>query len=79
VLDSTHDLVSTMRAEKYIDLATEYGWEIVRGHARFVEGLALAVELVGGGERLLEAEHYLAATGSVPWARRFLASTRWAA
>lgn len=61
-------LVADMQADKYVDLAAEYGWGILPGQARFVAGPALHVELHGGGSRRVEAEHYLVATGSVPWA-----------
>lgn len=56
------EIVDSLRQEKYLDLALSYGWEIRRGHARFVDGPALDV----GGERI-EAEHYLVATGASPW------------
>lgn len=62
------ELVESLRAGKYIDLAKEYGWEILRGTARFVPGPALEVELADGGGTRVEAEHYLIATGSAPWA-----------
>ena len=55
-------LVDMLRHEKYEDLVTDYGWEVRRGEARFVEGPALEVD----GERI-EAEHYLVATGASPW------------
>jgi mercuric reductase len=61
-------LVTGMRAEKYVDLAAEYGWEIVSGEARFVDGPALEIVLSGGATSRAEAEHYLVATGSAPWA-----------
>ncbi|KWX04797.1 mercuric reductase [Carbonactinospora thermoautotrophica] len=60
-------LVEALRAEKYTDLAEEYGWQILRGEARFVEGPALEVTLAEGGIRRVEAAHYLVATGSAPW------------
>ncbi|MBA0127660.1 mercury(II) reductase [Haloechinothrix sp. YIM 98757] len=60
------DLVAGMRAEKYTGLATEHGWEILAGAARFVPGPALRVELHEGGTRTVEAAHYLIATGSTP-------------
>ncbi|MGH3907061.1 MAG: mercury(II) reductase [Pseudonocardiaceae bacterium] len=63
------DLVAGMQQEKYIGLAAEYGWEIIAGRARFVDGPALEVELAEGGTRRIEAEHYLVATGSTPWTR----------
>lgn len=68
LLSATHELASGMRAEKYTDLASEYGWEIVAGHAHFVDGPALEVDLAEGGTTRVEAEHYLVATGSTPWA-----------
>ena len=61
-------LVEGMRADKYVGLAAEYGWEIVAGHARFTEGPALRVETADGGTRRVEAAHYVIATGSTPWA-----------
>ncbi len=61
-------LVEQLRNEKYIDLAAEYGWEIVHGTASFIDGPALHVDLTDGGEVRLEATHYLVATGAAPWA-----------
>lgn len=60
-------LVDRLRAEKYIDLAAQYGWKIVHGHARFAPGPVVRVTLDGGGETTIEAAHYLIATGSSPW------------
>jgi mercuric reductase len=64
------DLVAGMRAEKYVDLAAAYGWQVIAGAARFA-GTAgapcLEVSLNGGGSTTVEAGHYLAATGSAPW------------
>lgn len=61
-------LVAELRGEKYTDLAAEYGFEIVSGAAAFAEGPALEVALNDGGMRRIEADHYLIATGSAPWA-----------
>ncbi|MGH3994628.1 MAG: FAD-dependent oxidoreductase, partial [Pseudonocardiaceae bacterium] len=61
-------LVEQLRAEKYTDLAAEYGWEIVAGTATFTDGLALEVALREGGAVRIEASQYLIATGSAPWA-----------
>ncbi|MGC9544572.1 mercury(II) reductase [Streptomyces sp. UG1] len=64
-------LVDDMRADKYTGLASEYGWEILRGTASFTgtaDGPALHVALAGGGTTTIEAAHYLIATGSAPWA-----------
>jgi mercuric reductase len=55
------DIVGELRQSKYVDLAAEYGFELVEGNARFVEGPALAV-----GGRRIEAAHYLVATGAEP-------------
>ncbi|MDX5571890.1 MULTISPECIES: mercury(II) reductase [Streptomyces] len=64
-------LVEQMRAEKYTDLAAEYGWDILEGTARFTGGQdnpALEVALADGESRRIDAAHYLIATGSAPWA-----------
>jgi mercuric reductase len=55
------EIVDTMRQAKYLDLAAEYGFELLDGHARFIEGPALEV-----GGRRVEAAHYLLATGAEP-------------
>jgi mercuric reductase len=65
------DLVEAMRADKYADLAAEYGWPILPGTARFTgdpQAPALHVDLAHGGATTVEAAHYLVATGSAPWA-----------
>ena len=56
------EIVDLLRKERYEDLAADYGWEILRGDARFVDGPALDV----AGQRI-EATHYLVATGASPW------------
>lgn len=64
-------LVETMRAEKYVDLAAEYGWELRQGDATFA-GTAdeplLEVTGPDGTVETVRAAHYLVATGSTPWA-----------
>jgi mercuric reductase len=55
------EIVATMRQEKYVNLAAGYGFEIVAGSARFVDGPALDVD-----GRRIEAAHYLVATGAEP-------------
>jgi mercuric reductase len=55
------EIVETMRQEKYIDLAAEYGFELLQGEASFMEGPALEVD-----GRSMEAVHYLVATGAEP-------------
>jgi mercuric reductase len=54
-------LVADMRQRKYVDLAEEYGFELVEGSARFVDGPALDVD-----GRRIQAAHYLVATGAEP-------------
>ncbi|WP_151482141.1 mercury(II) reductase [Streptomyces albicerus] len=64
-------LVEQLRAEKYTELAAEYGWEVAHGTAAFTgttEAPDLDVVLDDGGARRIEAAHYLIATGSAPWA-----------
>ncbi len=55
------DIVETLRQEKYLDIAAEYGVELVEGNARFVDGPAVDVH-----GRRIEAAHYLVATGAEP-------------
>jgi mercuric reductase len=52
-----------LREEKYVNLAAHYGFEIIRGHARFSEPQRLDVD---GHE--IEAAHIVIATGSAAWA-----------
>jgi mercuric reductase len=61
LIASKDAVVRGLRQEKYVDLAQEYGWEIVRGAAAFAPGPI--VEVNG---RRIDAKHYLIATGSVP-------------
>jgi mercuric reductase len=55
------ELVDGVRTAKYLDLAEQYGFGLVDGGARFLEGPALDV-----GGRRIEAAHYLVATGAEP-------------
>ncbi len=55
------EIVSGLRQEKYLDLAADYGIELLSGDARFVAAPALSV-----GDRRIEAAHYLIATGAAP-------------
>ena len=61
VIAAKDELVESLRQEKYLDLAADYGFEVLAGEARFVTGPAL--ELDG---RRIAAAHYLIATGAVP-------------
>lgn len=65
------DLVGSLRAEKYLDLAAEYGWDLRRGSASFSGTFSrpvLQTTAPDGSARAVDAEHYLIATGSAPWA-----------
>jgi len=55
------EIVTDLRQEKYLNLATEYGIELIEGDARFTAGPAIHV-----GGRRIEAAHYLIATGAEP-------------
>lgn len=57
-----NEIVTDLRQDKYLDLAKEYGWEIVEGAARFAGGPVIEVN-----GRRIEAQHYVIATGSSPW------------
>ena len=57
------EIVTALRREKYVGLADLYGFQILTGVARFIEGPALEVN----GQRI-EAAHYVIATGAAPWA-----------
>ncbi len=57
------EIVSALRESKYVALADLYGFSIIEGEARFVEGPALEVN----GERI-DAAHFVVATGAAPWA-----------
>lgn len=64
-------LVETMRADKYVGLAAEYGWELRQGNAVFAgtpQEPVLEVTGEGGARESFTAAHYLVATGSRPWA-----------
>ncbi|WP_242089668.1 mercury(II) reductase [Curtobacterium sp. DN_7.5] len=62
-------LVETMRAEKYVDLIGEYGWELRQGTASFngtADAPVLEVTGFDGTSSAVTAAHYLIATGSAP-------------
>ena len=64
-------LVDRLRGEKYLDLAADYGWEIVSGTAVFTgttDAPVLRVEQGADGPRVIDADQYLIATGAAPWA-----------
>ena len=55
-------IVDGLRQEKYLDLIDEYGWDLIRGRGRFVDGPAIEVD----GQRI-EADRFIIATGASPW------------
>jgi len=57
------EVVEELREEKYVDLAAHYGFEIIRGHARFSGPQRLDVD-----GREVAAARSVIATGSAPWA-----------
>ncbi len=61
LVDQKDALVASLRQHKYADLIDAYGWELVRGEARFVDERTLNV-----GERSIRADAYLLATGARP-------------
>jgi mercuric reductase len=61
LVNQKNDLVDDMRHKKYEDLIAEYGFELIRGEARFVDGKT--VEVNG---RQITAQSFLVATGASP-------------
>ncbi|MGH7426882.1 MAG: mercury(II) reductase [Candidatus Methylomirabilaceae bacterium] len=57
------DVVAMLRQEKYLDLAEHYGFEIIKGNARFTGPETIEID-----GRQIRAGHFLIATGSAPWA-----------
>src|SRR5690606_22561258 len=65
------ELVRSLRSEKYVDLAAEYGWDLLSGDATFggtPTQPALHVTGPDGTAETVRAAHHLIATGSTPWA-----------
>lgn len=65
------DLVEDLRGEKYIDVAEAYGWRVAKGQAAFAgtaDSPVLEVTAADGTVEVIEADQYLAATGSHAWA-----------
>ncbi|MBO1030251.1 mercury(II) reductase [Tessaracoccus sp. SD287] len=65
------ELIGTLRSKKYLDLATDYGWDLHRGGAVFT-GAAVDPQLMitapSGSSWTVHADQYLIATGAAPWA-----------
>jgi mercuric reductase len=71
LIHGKRSLVETMRSDKYVDLAADYGWELRAGNAVFAgtpEAPVLEVTDAEGARSEVRAAHYLIATGSTPWA-----------
>lgn len=70
LIEAKRSLVETIRAEKYVVFAADYGWEVRHGTAAFAGTSSEPVLEItghdGAGTRVC-AEHYLVATGSAPW------------
>ncbi|MBT2547205.1 mercury(II) reductase [Arthrobacter sp. ISL-65] len=70
LIEAKRSLVESMRAEKYVDLAADYGWEIRQATAVFAGTAAepvLEITSLEGSSGRVSAGHYLVATGSAPW------------
>src|SRR5581483_3285140 len=63
LIGAKDEVVAFLRGWKYEELAKEYGFEIIRGRARFTSPDAVSVD-----EREIRAAHVLVATGASPWA-----------
>jgi mercuric reductase len=63
VVAQKDELVAALRKERYADLVEAYGFDFIRGKAKFTGPAELAVD-----GRVLHTERFLIATGSSPWA-----------
>lgn len=61
LVDSKAELVEQLRAEKYLDLAREYGFTVCEGQAEFIDGRT--IECAG---RRITARKFIIATGASP-------------
>ncbi|MDE1548547.1 mercury(II) reductase [Jeotgalibaca caeni] len=61
LMEQKNELVRTLRNQKYINLIQEYGFDLIQGEARFVDGSTVAVN----GETF-SARRFLIATGASP-------------
>lgn len=61
LIDRKNELVGELRQHKYVDLIDEYGFELIRGEARFVD--TSTVEVDG---RHITARNFLISTGASP-------------
>jgi mercuric reductase len=63
LVDAKADVVGRLRSQKYVELARDYGFDILPGEARFSGPDRVAVD-----GRELSAGSFLIATGAAPWA-----------
>lgn len=61
LVDQKRELVKTLRHEKYEELVPAYDWEVVPGHAEFVDAETISVD-----DRTIKASSYIIATGASP-------------
>jgi mercuric reductase len=62
LVNQKDELVSELRNQKYIDLIDEYGFDLIKGEAKFVDENTVEVN----GQKL-SAKRFLIATGSSPY------------
>ncbi|KJF18234.1 mercury(II) reductase [Acidithrix ferrooxidans] len=62
MIKNKDELVNSLRRSKYLDLAKDYGFDIIYGHASFV-----AKDKIEVGDRVLGAKYFLIATGASPY------------
>lgn len=55
------ELVTDLRNKKYVDLVEDYGFELIKGEARFIDEHTIEVD-----EMKLSAKQFLIATGAAP-------------
>ncbi len=61
LIKQKEELVTELRNKKYVDLIEDYGFELIKGEARFLDDHTIEV-----GERKLSAKRFLIATGATP-------------
>ncbi|MCD1259215.1 mercury(II) reductase [Paenibacillus athensensis] len=62
LIEEKNELVANMREQKYEQLIGEYGFELIRGEAKFIDEKTIEV-----GARKLTAKRFLIATGASPY------------
>ena len=70
LIGGKQSLVQDLQAAKYVDLAASYDWPIRQGVASFTgtpKAPLMRVTGPDGSTEVLEAAHYLVATGARPW------------